>query len=357
LLFCPLQAHEIAHSWSGNLVTSASWPYFWLNEGWTVFLERRILHELHGAGVAGLSTYGGRQALRDYVSSVGVDHAYTALEPVLAPDTDPDDAFSVVPYERGYNFLLHLRSLLTPGDDPAPFDAFLRYYFGRYARQSITSDDLRAALSDFFPDAAGTLAAVDWAGWLKAPGGLPTAVPVDESLLHQAHALARTWAATAEAGGEGAAAVTAAVATTDAEGLATWPAAQRCAFLQHLGALTAASGGGDAAAATLLSPAAVAALDGVAHFNNSKNSEVLHLWLRLALPARYEPAVASAKAFVTSQGRMKFVRPLYRLLASVYPAGGMARALFEEHRDRLHSIAAKMIEKDFADQSAVGAVA
>eukprot|EP00168_Porphyra_purpurea_P019538 TRINITY_DN7837_c0_g1_i1.p1 TRINITY_DN7837_c0_g1~~TRINITY_DN7837_c0_g1_i1.p1 ORF type:complete len:325 (+),score=135.49 TRINITY_DN7837_c0_g1_i1:965-1939(+) len=299
-------AHEIAHSWSGNLVTSASWTHFWLNEGFTVFLERRILHELHGGGVAGLATYGGRQALGDYVASVGTDHAYTALEPVLAPDTDPDDAFSVVPYERGYNFLLHLRSLLTPGDDPAPFDAFLRHYFDRYARRSITSDDLRAALADFFPNAADTLAAVDWAAWLKAPGGLPTAVPVDESLLHQAHALAATWAATAKGGGGGEAALTAAIAATDAEGLATWPAAQRCAFLQRLCAQTAASGGGGgggaAAAATPLSPTAVAALDAAAHFNGSTNSEVLHLWLRLALPAHYEPAVASATAFVTSQG-------------------------------------------------------
>lgn len=349
--FCG-QAHEIAHSWSGNLVTSGSWTHFWLNEGFTVFLERRILETLHGSGVAGLSTYAGRQALGDYVSSVGESHAYTALEPVLVDDTDPDDAFSVVPYERGYNFLLHLRQLLTPGDDPAPFDAFLRYYFSRFARRSITSDDLRQALAQYFPDSATTLDAVDWQAWLKAPGGLPTTVSVDESLLHQAHALATTWAATTKSVDGVAAATAAAVAAADAEGLASWPAAQLCAFLQHLGALTSATRGG-----TPLDASVVSALDTPGRLNDCQNSEVRALWLRVALAAHYEPAVANAKLFVTSQGRMKFVRPLYRLLASVYPGGGMARALFEEHRDRLHSIASKMIEKDFADQSAVGAVA
>ncbi|KAK1858775.1 hypothetical protein I4F81_001376 [Pyropia yezoensis] len=345
-------AHEIAHSWSGNLVTSASWTHFWLNEGFTVFLERRIIESLHGSGVAGLSTYAGRQALGDYVSSVGESHAYTALEPVLVDDTDPDDAFSVVPYERGYNFLLHLRQLLTPGDDPAPFDAFLRYYFSRFARRSITSDDLRQALAQYFPDSAATLAAVDWQAWLKAPGGLPSTVSVDESLLHQAHALATAWVATTKSVDRVAAATAAAVAAAATEGLAGWPAAQLCAFLQHIGALTSTTRGG-----TPLDSSVVSALDTAGHFNDCRNSEVRALWLRVALAAHYDPAVANAKLFLTSQGRMKFVRPLYRLLASVYPGGGMARALFEEHRDRLHSIAAKMIEKDFADQSAVGAVA
>lgn len=100
--------HEISHSWSGNLVSCRDCRHFWLNEGFTVKLERKILREMYGPGREGLDAVAGRQALESFVNSVGEDHKYTSLVSKLQDEEDPDDYFSLVAYEKGYNLLLWL---------------------------------------------------------------------------------------------------------------------------------------------------------------------------------------------------------------------------------------------------------
>lgn len=92
-------AHELAHSWSGNLVTNASWEHFWLNEGWTKYLERRILADLYGEDYAELAAVIGWKALEDAVGFLGEEHEFTKLV-VDLKGKDPDDSFSQVPYEK-----------------------------------------------------------------------------------------------------------------------------------------------------------------------------------------------------------------------------------------------------------------
>lgn len=89
-------AHEITHSWTGNLVTNRTWKHFWLNEGWTKYVERKIVERLRGKAVAELTCYDGLRALQDSVSHFGEGHEFTKLMPDLH-DVDPDDAFSSVP--------------------------------------------------------------------------------------------------------------------------------------------------------------------------------------------------------------------------------------------------------------------
>jgi leukotriene-A4 hydrolase len=101
-------AHEIAHSWSGNLVSNASWEHFWLNEGWTTYLERRIQAEVHGSeAYRDFSAVIGWKALEDSIERYGPDHKFTRLVIDLT-DEDPDEAFSSIPYERGSLFLYFL---------------------------------------------------------------------------------------------------------------------------------------------------------------------------------------------------------------------------------------------------------
>lgn len=108
--------HEIAHSWTGNLVSCQSCKDFWLNEGFTVKLERKILREMYGHEREGLDATKGRQVLDTFIKNVGEMHIYTSLVAKLKDGCDPDDYFSCVSYEKGYNFLLWLEHLVSQSD-------------------------------------------------------------------------------------------------------------------------------------------------------------------------------------------------------------------------------------------------
>ena len=138
-------AHEIAHSWTGNLVTNHTWEHFWLNEGWTRWLENRILVRCEGAKGEALYDFSMQESLThlaDDVRKFGETNPLTALVPPL-DGVDPDDAFGAVPYEKG----LALLNLLTAtiGGRPA-FEDFCQAYIGAFKMKTLTSADFR----DFF---------------------------------------------------------------------------------------------------------------------------------------------------------------------------------------------------------------
>ena len=105
--------HEITHSWTGNLVTNAGWEHFWLNEGFTVFAERKIYGALKGEAMRQAACIGGLDALRSSIDHFGADHKFTRLCPPMDSATDPDDAFSSVPYEKGSNLLYYPEQLVS----------------------------------------------------------------------------------------------------------------------------------------------------------------------------------------------------------------------------------------------------
>src|SRR5262249_18309788 len=132
-----LIAHELAHSWSGNLVTNATWSDFWLNEGFTTYIERRILEEVYGREAAIMEASLGRQDLRDEIERLEDRDEILHID---LTGRDPDDAATRLPYEKGSLFLRALEE--TFGRER--FDAFLRGYFDRFAFQSVvTADFLR----------------------------------------------------------------------------------------------------------------------------------------------------------------------------------------------------------------------
>ena len=188
-------AHELAHSWSGNLVSNASWGHFWLNEGWTMYLERRIIAALHGEPHRDFSAIIGWKGLEDSIKLYGSDHEFTKLVTDMMGKS-PDDAISLVPYEKGYHFLYFLEKLVGKEE----WDKFIPHYFRVWARKSLDSYEFKATLLDFFgeggkgenKEVARKLDGVDWDEKFYKPG-LPPKPEFDTSMVDKCYALAAEW--------------------------------------------------------------------------------------------------------------------------------------------------------------------
>ena len=295
-----LIAHELAHSWSGNLVTNASWESVWLNEGFTVYLERRIVEVLYGAGRRAMEDTLGMQSLQRDLESLKKDgdEALTKLA-VDLKGRDPDDAFSDVAYEKGRFFVGFLESRLGRTE----LDKFLRGYFDTFAFQSVTTDQFLAYLSEHVlnrPNAKITRAEVN--AWINEPG-LPSTVVMPQSDAFKVVDAARSdWLAGRTAAAQ--------LKTSE------WTTHQWLHFLDNLPASVSAT--------------QLKELDTAFKFSNSKNSEIAHSWFKKAIRADYVAAYPQLERYLTSIGRRKLVKDLYEDLAAT-PAG----------RDRALAIYAK----------------
>src|SRR5918992_826142 len=130
-----LVAHELAHSWSGNLVTNATWSDFWLNEGFTVFFELRIMEALYGRERASMLEVLGRRELTDEIARLGATSPDTILHMDLE-GRDPDDGMTDIAYQKGAAFLHTVESIVGR----ERLDAFLREYFDEHAFEPMTSE-------------------------------------------------------------------------------------------------------------------------------------------------------------------------------------------------------------------------
>ncbi|CAK0836883.1 unnamed protein product [Prorocentrum cordatum] len=330
-------AHEVSHSWSGNLVTNETWEHFWLNEGLTVFLELKIIRDVYGEEEATLQLAGRLKSLAESVNHFGPEHNYTCLIPDLSGGGDPDDAFSTVPYIKGMSLFCLLEKLVG-GEEK--FQPFLRRYFEHFGGRTVSSQSMR----DFFLEhfralsagdeavaaaMAGPIAALDWERLWRAPGMPDFVPPCEAAPVQEAQALAARWAAVAA----GDAAGLAAFGPDDIRG---WSTTKLIVFLDAL-LQDSEDGGGSLAAAGCARMAE-------AYDFLGSNCELRFRFLRLALGARWDGARDSAVDLAVSQGRMKFTRPIYRALKA-YDMD-LARATFLEHRSAYHPICAKMVAKD-----------
>ncbi|KAI8469949.1 MAG: hypothetical protein J3K34DRAFT_454135 [Monoraphidium minutum] len=321
-------AHEIAHSWTGNLVTNASWSDFWLNEGWTVFLERKILGRLQGEKALQFNASRGAMQLQEEVARIGPTHNFTRLVPDLSAGEDPDDAFSRIPYEKGFYFLYYLQQLV--GGPPA-FEPFVKDYLKHFSFKTLTSGDFRSFFTDYFKDTPA-IAGIDWDTWLHAPGMPPALNAYDDSLAAAANDLAVRWH-TADVMGVGAA-PPAGAGPADIEG---WGSDQVVSFLSKLGELRSM---------TALHPSATRAMDAAYGLDAATNCEIKCEWLRLCIHANDAAAVPLAVEMVASVGRMKYLRPLYRGLYRSKVGRQAALDAFKAHKGRYHPIARKMVAVD-----------
>ncbi|ESZ91500.1 putative Leukotriene A-4 hydrolase like protein [Sclerotinia borealis F-4128] len=312
-------AHELAHSWSGNLVSNASWEHFWLNEGWTVYLERRIIAAIHGDAYRDFSSIIGWKALEDSVKQFGEDHEFTKLI-VDLKGKDPDDAFSSVPYEKGFHFLYYLERLVGK----PTWDKFIPHYFTTWKRKSLDSYEFKATLLDFFASdkaASKALESIDWDSWFYKPG-LPPKPEFDTSLVDKCYSLAKNWGSKDFT-----------PSPSDIEG---WSANQVVVFLQQIQLFT-----------TPLTPAQSQSMGKTYSLVNTKNVELSSRYFGVGLAAKDESVYQPTAELLGTVGRMKFVRTLYRELVVVDRK--LAEETFEKNKDFYHPICREQVEKDLKE--------
>ncbi|HET9450426.1 MAG TPA: leukotriene A4 hydrolase C-terminal domain-containing protein, partial [Aggregicoccus sp.] len=305
-----LVAHELAHSWSGNLVTNATWSDAWLNEGVTSYFELRLMEALYGPEVGAMLSRLSLVDLGRTFQQVGEQSPQTALYVQLSGD--PEEGASEVIYEKGAAFLQTLEQ--TVGRDR--FDAFLRSYFERHAFQSMDTRGFLAELREHLVRGDAALEArLRLDEWVYRPG-LPSNVwrPRTERFAH-VEAQARRFQ-------EGAAA-----SQLETRG---WITQEWQYFLNVL--------------PRQLSTAQLASLDAAFGLTRTGNSEVLFLWLEKAIASRYEPALPALETFLRSQGRGKFVRPLYRHLLESSWGGPLARRIYRGARPGYHPVVAGSLD-------------
>ena len=279
-----LIAHELAHSWSGNLATNATWADFWLNEGMTTYAERRIVESLYGPKVAQQQIALGIDAMNKAIAdNGGPTGADTRLHLDLTK-RDPGDGLTDIAYEKGAAFLRMIEA--TVGRER--FDAYLKGWFERNSFKPVTSKiflaDLRTHLVKGDAELEQKLKLDEW---VYQPGLPSNAVPADPKAFAEVDA-----ATTAFAKG----------GAPNAMSWAGWTTDERLRFLNKL--------------PRKLAKPRLDALERGFGLNAIRNSEVRFAWLDLAVANRYDPAISSLEQFLTTQGRRKFVRPLIKALAA-----------------------------------------
>ena len=305
-----LVAHELAHSWSGNLVTNATWRDFWLNEGFTVYLERRIIEAVYGVERARVEAVLGLQDLKDELTRLPDSDQVLHID--LA-GRNPDEGMTQVPYEKGALFLTELERAFGR----ERFDAYLLDYFNRHAFQSITTgdflDDLKDRLLAIDPAAASK---IDLDAWVEGSG---LKAPYTEPTADRLEAVDRSIAAW-KAG------------TTPASKLITddWSTQEWLHFLRGL--------------PESIPPERMTELDAAFGLTDRANAEIAAQWLQIAVKNGYHPADARLEAFLTSIGRRKFLMPLYRELIRTPEGKGRALAIYAKARPFYHPIAVDSVD-------------
>ncbi|XP_064483392.1 leukotriene A-4 hydrolase-like [Ornithodoros turicata] len=312
-------AHEISHSWTGNLVTNSTFEHFWLNEGFTMFLERKILARLCGKEHREFAASGGMKDLRYTVDTMGADNPLTSLVPCLK-GVHPDDAFSTVPYEKGHTFLYYLEQKLG---GPELFDPFLKSYVEHFKHQSINTNQWKDYLFEYFHDKVDVLKEVDWDTWLYAPG-LPPVIPEYRSKLAEpCEVLCKKWADE-----------TADISTCACSDIENFCPVQLQEFLALL------------LEKKPLSSERFLQLTKLYNLEQMNNSEIRFCWLRLGLLAKCEDVIPHVIKFLEKIGRMKFVVPLFRDLYNWEEKRATAINLFERLQPRMMHVLKYTISKD-----------
>lgn len=276
-----LVAHELAHSWSGNLVTNAAWRDLWLNEGFTVYFESRIMEAIYGERIKNMLAKLDWDGLIEVVESA--DEADRQLVRDLS-QRDPEEAFMRVPYDMGRFFIDWMESRFGR----EALDQFLRAYFDAFAFQSIDTETFRDyAIEHLFERYPGKASLDEMDEWLYVPGMPEFAIAPESDAFVKVDEATAQWLSDER--------------TLDQLPAEAWSIYEWRHFLTGLRGQ--------------LEIDAMKALDEAYGLTDTGNVELLFLWLQLSIETRYQPGIDRLETFLVEVGRNKFTRPLYAQLA------------------------------------------
>ncbi|MBL7993935.1 M1 family metallopeptidase [bacterium] len=307
-----LIAHELAHSWSGNLVTNATWSDAWLNEGFTMYFERRIDEELYGKEFAEMEAVLGFQDLQDELAQIKDRPELTPLYIELS-GRNPDELSAGIIYEKGYLFL----RMMEENIGREKWDAFLNKYFNTFAFKPMTTERfVNYVNKELVSNDSNLSKKLKGDQWIYGRG-IPDNCPVITSdAFQKVDVQLKAWLSG-----------TAAVQLESKN----WLSHQWIHFVRNL--------------PEKMSRTQMTELDQTFGFSKSGNAEMAFAWLTHVIDNDYSPAYGQLENFLMNIGRRKFVEPLYTRLAKTQTGLEMAKRIYSNARPSYHSITYLTVDK------------
>ncbi len=296
-----LIAHEMAHSWSGNLVTNASWDDFWLNEGFTVYFENRIMEEVYGKDYADMLMLISEQDLRKEIEELDERDTHLKLD---LEDRDPDEGLTAIAYDKGAFFL----KMLENAAGRERWDEFLKNYFQEHQFETITTEKFVKYLNENLIEPENLNVNID--EWIYGPG-----LPASHIKIMSEKFAKVDEAAEAMKNGKD--------LTEIAFDASDWAYQQNLHFIRSI--------------PTDYGPDKMAEIDKAFGYSKSGNSEILAEWLVQSIRRGYDVDKETTD-FLTRVGRRKFLTPIYSELIKTEEGKKRALEIYEMARPNYHAV-------------------
>lgn len=309
-------AHELAHSWSGNLVTNATWDDFWLNEGFTVYFENRIMESLYGKEVADILALIEYQELEVEVDEIAHgDHPEDTYLKLALDGRDPEDAMTQVAYVKGAFFLKTLEE--TVGR--AKFDTFMKKYFATYKFKTLTTETFEEYLEENLLKPENIK--FNTKEWLYGKGIPTNCVKIVSPRFKEVEALADQFAAGKN------------IFTNKKNKITRnkYVTQEWLAFIRRL--------------PRQMDLKQMRLLDEKLNFKSCGNAEIMTEWFVLGISSGYKDVRPDMDAFLQKVGRRKFLMPVYKALAKDKDDLAFAQSVYQKAKKNYHSVSIKTMQE------------
>ncbi|MDA6071241.1 M1 family metallopeptidase [Flavobacterium sp. AC] len=305
-----LLAHELGHSWSGNLVTNATWDDIWLNEGFTTYVEHRIGEAIFGEKEFEMQNVIVRKELVDNIAELGNTNPDTRLK-VSLTGRNPDDGISMIPYVKGYAFLRVIENAVGR----EKFDVFIKNYFDAHAFQSITTEDFIKYYNENLIKGDKALAdKIKAEDWIYKPGIPSNITPVNSVDFDAIDKLQKSWRETGVKG------LSQKITTTT----------EKQYFIDHL--------------PTDITPKEMEAIDTEFNFTKGGNFIIKRQWFIPSIRYKYAAAYPAIEQFLIATSRTGSVMMLYKEMAKTPEGKAWAKKIFDKAKSGYHATTVQAVE-------------